>query len=245
MAHLDDLLDAASWDDHCPNGLQVPGSPEVEVVASAVSASLESLEAAAAAGADLVLVHHGLFWEGDPRSLSPQLKRRLERLFDADASLVAYHLPLDAHPHVGNAALLLRELGIEPAQPFGVHRGRHVGWAATAADPLSCEDLVERVGRATGREPLAFLSGPPEVRAVGVVTGGGGSSAGEAVAAGLDAFITGEAEERSRADAREGEIHFIAAGHHATETFGVRALGELLADRFGVAHVAIETDNPV
>ncbi|MDP8943575.1 MAG: Nif3-like dinuclear metal center hexameric protein [Actinomycetota bacterium] len=245
LAFLDELLDPASFDDHGPNGLQVPGAEEVATVVTGVSAHLELFERAAEAGAQLVLCHHGLFWDGQPRSISPQLKARLQVLFDSDASLAAYHLPLDAHGEVGNNALICAALGLRPDEPFGRHRGRPIGWIGRFEEPVLAGDLVERCASTFGHPPLVFDGGREQVRAVGVVSGGGASLLAEAAARGLDAFLTGEPAEHSMADAREMGVHFIAAGHYATETFGVRRLGELLEERFGVAHRFLEIPNPV
>ena len=245
IAFLDELLESPGWADHGPNGLQVPGSDEVRVVASGVSAHRELFERAAGAGAQLVLCHHGLFWERDPQALSPQLKARLKALFDADMSLAAYHLPLDAHPEVGNNALICAGLGLERSEPFGMHRGREIGWTGRSAEPLPVAELVERCRALFDREPLVFAGGADPLRTVGIVSGGGASSLAEAAARGLDAFVTGEPAEPSMAEAREAGVTFIAGGHYATETFGVRALGDLLAERFGVEHRFIEIRNPV
>jgi dinuclear metal center YbgI/SA1388 family protein len=245
IAYLDELLDPASFDDYGPNGLQVPGAEEVRHVATGVSAHRDLFERAAAAGAQLLLCHHGLFWSSQPRSLTRPLKRRLEELFRADLSLAAYHLPLDAHPEVGNAALICEALGLERAEPFGRTRGRPVGFVGRSGDGMPFSELVGRCARAFGREPFAWDFGPDLVRSVGIVSGGGAQLLAEAVGAGLDAFLTGEPSEPSMADAQEAGVHFLAGGHYATETFGVRRLGELVAERFGTDHTFIDVPNPV
>jgi dinuclear metal center YbgI/SA1388 family protein len=246
LADLDDLLQTSRFQDHGPNGLQVPGPEEVGTVVTGVSANAELFERAADAGADLVLVHHGLFWGGPPRALDVPAKRRLKLLFDADMALAAYHLPLDAHPEIGNNALLARALGADGWTSFAEHRGSAIGVAATfPADGIPAPELLARVRAATGREPLAFLDGPPVVRRAGIVSGAGGDHLDDAIALGLDALVTGEASERHMALAREGGVHFLAAGHYATETFGIRALGDRLAERFGVEHVFIDVPNPI
>jgi dinuclear metal center YbgI/SA1388 family protein len=245
LADLDDLLQTSSFQDYGPNGLQVPGPEEVAKVVTGVSANAELFQRAAGAGADLVLVHHGLFWSGPPRPLDAPAKRRLKLLFDADMALAAYHLPLDAHLEVGNNALLARALGASEWSPFAEHRGRPVGVAATFADGIAAPELLARVRAATNREPLAFLDGPPAVRSAGIVSGAGGDHLADAIALGLDALVTGEASERHMALAREAGVHFLAAGHYATETFGVRALGDRLAQRFGVEHLFIDVPNPI
>ena len=245
ISFLDQLLDAPSFDDYGPNGLQVVGREEVRRVATGVSAHRELFERAAEADADLVLCHHGLFWGSEPMTIDERMKGRLLPLFHADMSLAAYHLPLDAHPEVGNNTLICEELGLRRGEPFGEARGRPIGFIGEADEPLPLEDLANRCRSAFGRDPLVFPGDGRPLRRVGVVSGGGGSSLGDAIRLGLDAFLTGEPEEPAMADARESGVAFLACGHYATETFGVRRLGELLAERFAVDHAFIEIPNPV
>ena len=227
LSYLDELLQPAAFSDHGPNGLQVPGPERIETVVTGVSAGARLFERAAEEGADLVLVHHGLFWSGAPLALSVADKRRLALLFEHDMALAAYHLPLDAHPEVGNNALLAAGLGCVDPRPFALYRGQPIGIAATfAGDGLSPGEVCERVRGLTGREPLAFLEGPDRVRSIGIVSGAGTDHLSEAAAAGHDAFLTGEPAERAMNLARDEQIHFLAAGHYATETFGVQRLGE-------------------
>jgi len=244
--HLDSVLDPDAYDDYGPNGLQVPGREVVETVVTGVSANVELFARAREEDADLVLVHHGLFWAGPPRPLDRASKRRLQLLFDADMSLAAYHLPLDGHIEHGNNALLADAIGCESKAPFARHKRTTIGVAARLpGDGIEPGELVARVREATGREPLAFTDGPEAVRTVGIVSGAGADYLEDAIAAGLDAFVTGEPIERAMARAREAEVHFLAAGHYATETFGVRRLGDLLAARFGVRHVFVDVPNPI
>ena len=245
VSALDELLDIGAWDDYGPNGLQVPGSERVRRVATGVSAHLELFRRAAAARADLLICHHGLFWEFHPRSLTPQMKARLQALFDANMALAGYHLPLDAHPELGNNALICTALGFERAEPFGEHRGRHIGFVGRSTEGVPASELVRRCQEVFGQEPLVFDAGPDPVRSLGVVSGAAASDLAEAAASGLDGFLTGEPAEHVMADAREAGIHFIAAGQYATETLGIRRLGELVADRFGVEHVFIDVPNPI
>jgi dinuclear metal center YbgI/SA1388 family protein len=246
LEHLESILEPGAYDDYGPNGLQVPGRETVETVVTGVSANVELFARAREEDADLVLVHHGLFWGGPPRGLDRAAKRRLQLLFDADMSLAAYHLPLDGHLEHGNNALLAAAIGCESWEPFGTHRRATIGVAGTLpGDGVAPAELVARVRAATDREPLAFTDGPERVRTVGVVSGAGADYLEDAIAAGLDAFVTGEPTERSMSRAREAGIHFLAAGHYATETFGVRALGERLAERFGLRHVFIDVPNPI
>ena len=245
LGYLDELLSPGDFDDYGPNGLQVPGPERVEVIATGVSAHRELFEGAAEAGAQLVIAHHGLFWDFHPRTLSPTMKERLRLLFDNDIALASYHLPLDAHPDVGNNALICAALGLERSEPFGEHRGRSVGFVGRSAGGVPFDELRARCAEVFGQEPFTWPSGPDLVRSVGVVSGAAASSFGEAIARGLDAFLTGEPAEHVMADARESGTHFIAAGHYATETFGVRRLGELLAAEFGVEHRFVAAPNPI
>jgi dinuclear metal center YbgI/SA1388 family protein len=246
VGHLDELLRPSQFVDFGPNGLQVPGRDEVRTVATGVSASVELFERARDADADLLLVHHGLFWAGPPRPLDRAAKRRLQVLFDAGMGLAAYHLPLDGHPDVGNNALLARALGGEQLAPFAEVKGRAIGVRASfGGDGLPAAELLARVREATAREPLAFTAGPDSVRSIGIVSGAGADHLEDAIAEGLDAFVTGEPAERVMTRANEAGVHFVAAGHYATETFGVRALGDLLAERFGVRHVFVDVPNPI
>jgi dinuclear metal center YbgI/SA1388 family protein len=245
IGFLDDLLVPGRFEDYGPNGLQVPGRSEIATVVTGVSAGLELFERAAELDAGLVLVHHGLFW-GARGAIDAPEKRRLKLLFDADMGLAAYHLPLDAHMQVGNNAILARELGAAELEPFAPVRGADIGVRARfAGDGIDAAELVARVARVTDRTPLAFTDGPERVRTIGIVSGGAADNLDDAIAAGLDAFLTGEPAERSMLRARESGVHFIAAGHYATETFGVRALGDLLAERFGVRHAFVDVPNPI
>ena len=246
IAFCDELLDAASFEDYGPNGIQVPGTSEVGKVATGVSANLETLNAAVDSGAELVLVHHGLLWGEQLQALSPPMAARLRALLVADATLAAYHLPLDAHPEVGNNALLRELLGLEAdPTPFGQAKGSAVGAVGTAPEPLGPAELSARLEKATGQEPLVFASGPERIERVGIVTGGGAFAIGEAGSLGLDALVTGEPSEPVMGEAREYGVHFLAGGHYATETFGIRRLGELVAERFGIEHEFVDVPNPV
>jgi dinuclear metal center YbgI/SA1388 family protein len=246
LAVADGLLEPAKFDDYCVNGLQVPGRPEATKLATGVSANAELFERAAKEEADLLLVHHGLFWGSGVRTIDETLATRLKLLFEADIALAAYHLPLDAHPELGNNALLARALGAEQMTPFGDHHGQSIGFLATLPhDGLHTADLIARLAGITSRPPLLLGDGPDTVELLAIVSGAGSDYVQEAAEAGAQALLTGEPAERVTATANELGIHVIAAGHHATETFGIKALGELLASRFGLEHVFIDVPNPV
>jgi dinuclear metal center YbgI/SA1388 family protein len=246
IAALDELLAPESFLDLGPNGLQVPGSRDVRRVVTGVTAQRALIERAVEADAQLVLVHHGLFWDFHPSGLSPVQAERLRLLFVHDIALAAYHLPLDAHPTLGNNALLAERLGCVRHEPFGEVKGRAIGRVGEfAGDGLPAEEFFARVREVTSREPTVFAGGGDRVRRVGIVSGSAADLLPAAIAAGLDAFLTGEPREHVMADALEGGIHFVAAGHYAPETFGVRALGAWLAERFGVEHLWVDLTNPV
>jgi dinuclear metal center YbgI/SA1388 family protein len=246
IAFCDELLEIERFDDYGPNGLQVPGATEVSRLASGVSANRAFIEAAIEAGAQLALAHHGLFWDADPRALSEQMAERLRVLLGARLSLAAYHLPLDAHREIGNNALLCEALGFEQdAADFAEVNGQPIGIIGRSEAGVDASELARRVAELVDRDPLVFDAGPDEVHSIGIVSGGGSSEIQGAIDRGLDAFLTGEPREPVMAEAHEGGIHYLAAGHYATETFGVRRLGELIADQFGVEHEFIDVPNPI
>ena len=239
VAYANELLDVERWPEFAPPGLQVIGADEVTLLLCGVSSSRALFEHAASVGAELVLVHHGLFWRNEPLVVDARLRGRLEALFHANASLLAYHLALDAHPTLGNAAQLAARIGATPAGPFG-----GVGLACTL-EGLSIDELAARVRDAVDREPLVFPYGPDRIERLAVSTGAAGYDLIRAAHEGFDALLTGEPEEPNLATARELGIHLIAAGHHATERFGVQALAAHLAERFAIEWRYHEIDNPV
>ncbi len=243
--HCDQLLEAKAGRDFGPNGLQVEGRREVRKIATGVSACLELFERARDAGADAILVHHGLFWDGAPRELTGHLYRRVAVLIEAGMHLVAYHLPLDRHPELGNNALAVKKLGLYSVEPFGLYQGLPIGFRGRYPEPIPVAEFVARCAETFGQEPLGFLSGPDPVATVGIVSGGAQGEVYQAIAEGLDAYITGEASEWVMNIARENRIHYLACGHYATERLGIRALGDHLAERFGLEHEFIDVPNPV
>lgn len=235
LQYLDDYLDTRTHPDYpgALNGLQVGcGDEEVERIAAAVDASEETIAAAVREGVGLLLVHHGLFWNG-PEPVTGRQFRRVAPLIGAGAALYSCHLPLDAHPEVGNCILLARRLGLEPDGRFGEYEGAPIGWQGPLA--VSRDDLAGRLKEAVQGPVHVLPGGPDEIRRVAVVTGGGASFIQEAVAAGVDAFVTGEGPHHSYVDAMELGINVFYGGHYATETFGVRALAARLEARFDLA----------
>jgi dinuclear metal center YbgI/SA1388 family protein len=240
VAFCDELLDVGSYPDYGPVGLQVVGTEEVQKIVCGVSASRELFERAAEAEAQLVIVHHGLFWDKETRVVGPVLRGRLRALFDGDLTLLGYHLALDAHPEIGNNANLCRELGVEPERRF-----TEWGWGGSLATPVPASEFASRVQEVVGRMPLVFSYGPEEINRVAICSGGAGRYVADAIAEGYDCFLTGEADEPTKHLAKEAGIHFVAAGHYATETSGVQALAARVAERFGIDWEFVDLPNPV
>jgi dinuclear metal center YbgI/SA1388 family protein len=240
------LLDIGRFVDYCPNGLQVEGRAEVGLLVSGVTASQALIEAAIAAGANAVLVHHGYFWKGENPCITGMKRRRLQRLLGSQTSLLAYHLPLDAHPLLGNNAQLARRLGVETHGTFGAPEGAGLAHYTHLERAISARALLERLHSVLGRAPLHIPGGTREdIHSLGWCTGAAQTYIEAAVAQGLEAFISGEISEQTVHVARECGIHYFAAGHHATERFGVQALGVHLAERFSIGHRFIDIENPV
>lgn len=240
---LDDSLQPARFRDYCPNGLQVEGRPEVARLATAVSANQGVLERAIAWGADALLVHHGYFWKGEPSPVVGMKRRRLAALLANEVSLLAYHLPLDAHPELGNNARLGQLLGITASAPLRPDDPTSVGNVGELE--IIAGDLCRRLQDLTGREPLLIGDGDRQLQRVAWCTGAAQSYIDAAVVAGADVFISGEISEPTVHTAREEGIAYIAAGHHATERYGVQAVGEALARAFSLEHQFFDEDNPV
>ncbi len=239
----DRFLNAAKIPDYCPNGLQVEGRPQVRRIVSGVTASQALLDAAVDAQADVVLVHHGYFWKNEDARVVGMKQRRLKTLLSNDISLLAYHLPLDVHPEVGNNVQLARLLGLTVEGSLEPDNPRSVGLVGSLDTPLAPAEFMQRVQSALGREPV-MVEGPGLIRRVAWCTGGAQGYIDQAVTAGVDAYLTGEISEPTAHIARENELSFFAAGHHATERYGVQALGEYLAKRFAIEHLFIDCPNP-
>ena len=242
LAYTNEFLNAPAFKDYAPNGLQVQGREELRRIVTGVTASRALIEAAVAAGADALLVHHGYFWRGEDPCLTGIKRERVRRLLAADVSLIAYHLPLDAHPGLGNNARLGELLGIEVS---GALNAEGIGLHGVLPEALSAEEFSERIARVLDRVPLHLPGGPAAIRRVGWCTGAAQDYIDQAVALGLDAYVSGEVSERTTHTAAEAGIHYFAAGHHATERYGIQALGEHLAQRFGLEHRFIDSPNPV
>ncbi|MBY4898301.1 Nif3-like dinuclear metal center hexameric protein [Cupriavidus sp. AU9028] len=240
--YLNDLLEVPRYKDYCPNGLQVQGRVEIEHIVTGVTASAALLDAAIEANADAILVHHGYFWRGEDPRVIGQKHGRLKRLLTSDTNLFAYHLPLDSHPELGNNAQLARELGLVPTGRFG---DNDMCWSGRLPQPMDLHTFAEHVGAVLGRQPLVLGSAVQPVQTIGWCTGGAQGYFDAAVAAGVDVYISGEASEQTTHLANESGVAYLAAGHHATERFGIRAVGEHLAATFGLRHTFIDLPNPV
>lgn len=240
-AYLAALLDVAAFKDYGPNGLQVEGRARVRRLVSGVTASLALIDAAIEAGADAILVHHGLFWRGHDGRLTGWLKQRVARLLSHEVNLFAYHLPLDAHPSLGNNAQFGARLGVTADARFGQ---QSLGFIGTLAEPSTARALALQLQQLLKRPPTLVAGDGRPLRRLAWCTGGAQSYFEAAIAAGADAFVTGEISEPQAHCARETGVAFVACGHHASERFGAAALGEHLARRYGIEHRFIEVDNP-
>lgn len=240
--YLNNLLEIGRFRDYCPNGLQVEGSRRVQKIATGVTASLAFLEAAVEWGADTVLVHHGYFWKNEAPQITGRKYQRLRTLIANDLNLFAYHLPLDSHPELGNNAQIGARLGLIADGRFG---DQDLGWIAPLPLPLSLEHFTASVENALGRKPLVLGDADRELRRVAWCTGGAQGFFDDAIAAGADVYLSGEVSEQTMHIAAESGVAYLSAGHHATERFGVQAVGSHLSERFDIEHLFIDIDNPV
>src|SRR5574340_1257815 len=236
------LLQTGLFKDYCPNGLQVEGRAEVRRIATGVTASQQVLDAAIAWGADTILVHHGYFWRSEDAVITGIKKRRIAQLLRNDVSLLAYHLPLDAHPELGNNARLGKLLGLEEQGRFG---DEHIACFGVLRQSQTLGQLTRQIEHGLHRAPQVFGDSARTIGKVAWCSGGGQNYFEGAIAQGVDAYITGEISEQNYHLARESGVAFVSAGHHATERLGIQALGEHLAGQFGLAHRFFDQDNPV
>ena len=240
--YLDKLLEAGRFRDYCPNGLQVEGRPEVQRVVAGVTATQALLDAAVARRADAILVHHGWFWRGEDGRVTGLRKARLQKLLANDVNLIAYHLPLDSHAELGNNAQLAKRLGWIAEDRFGE---QEVGWLGCCDEPLPVAVIAGRVGQVLQRTPLLIGDGKRLVRRVGWCSGAAQDLFEEAIARGVDLYLSGEISEQTVHLARESGVAYLAAGHHASERYGVQALAEHLAEHFGLSCEFVDIDNPI
>ena len=242
--HINRTLDCDRFDDYGPNGLQVQGKPEIQTLITGVTASVAFLDAAIAAGADAVLVHHGYFWKGESPTITGMRHARIARLIKSDVSLLAYHLPLDVHLELGNNAQLGRRLSLVAESQHMISGIPNLLWRGRLTTPMSADAFVEHVSSSLGR--TAMNAGDPgrQIETIAWCTGGAQRYIHDAAALGCDAFLSGEISEQTTHEARELGLLYVAAGHHATERYGVQALGAHLASQFAIDHRFIDIDNP-
>ncbi|MDK9687413.1 MULTISPECIES: Nif3-like dinuclear metal center hexameric protein [unclassified Halomonas] len=245
VAACDHQLRATQFKDFTVNGLQVEGREQVRRVMTGVTACQALLEEAVAWQADMVLVHHGYFWKNEPVPITGMKQRRIKTLLANDISLLAYHLPLDAHAEMGNNAQLAKRLGWKVEGCLDGELGEGLLWSGRLVTPQSVSALAQQVGVILEREPLVVEAPSREpIERIAWCTGGAQDMITAAYEAGAQVFISGEISERTTHLAREMGIHYLAAGHHATERYGVQAMGEWLASEFGVEHRFVDIDNP-
>ena len=240
--YLDGLLEVSRYRDYCPNGLQVEGRDEIRRIVTGVTANLDLIQAAIAADADAILVHHGYFWKGDDPCLTGTRRARVALLLAHELSLYAYHLPLDAHAEFGNNALLGKRLGLTETARFA---DQDIGMSGVLDESMRLDAFAARVTQRLERAPLVIGDPAREIKHIAWCTGAAQGFFEEAIKLRPDAYLSGEISEQHVHLARESGVAFLAAGHHATEKFGIRALGEHLAARFGLAHSFIDIPNPV
>jgi len=237
-------LQTTRFKDYCPNGLQVEGRTDIQHIVTGVTASLALIERAIDAKADAILVHHGYFWRGEDARVIGQKHQRLKLLLAHDISLFAYHLPLDSHPQLGNNAQLAIKLGLTPGSRFAEG---DLGWIGELAVPEvnTLGKLAKQVESRLGRAPMMIGDPQQQITSVAWCTGAAQNLLGEAIQAGASVFLSGEISEPTVHLAREAGVGYLACGHHATERYGVQALGDFLAKQFGISHQFIDIDNPV
>lgn len=245
LKHLDALLQTSRFRDYCPNGLQVAGREHISRIVTGVTASQALIDQAIALGADTILVHHGYFWRGEDERVVGIKKERLKALLTHDINLIAYHLPLDAHPVYGNNAQLADILNLQTDALLNEADPYSVGNIGRLPKPMTAREFSDWIADALQREPLHIGEETDIIETIGWCTGGAQGYLQLAVDAGVDAFLTGEINEPAVHLARETGTHFFSAGHHATERYGVKALGEYLAAEFGLTVDFVDVDNPV
>lgn len=245
VSYTDQLLQTGLFQDYCPNGLQVEGKSDIKTIVTGVTANQALINQAIANKADLILVHHGFFWKGEKETIVGMKRQRLQSLLLHNINLIAYHLPLDAHPIYGNNIQLAERLNLTIQGPLSSNYPGNLIWFGSLPKPMSPKQLTQHIKKVLQRPPLHITSEREEIYSLAWCTGAAQSYINYAIDAKVDAFLTGEVSENTVHTARENNIHFFAAGHHATERYGVKALGEHLAQEFGIKHIFVDIDNPV
>jgi len=243
--YLNTQLQIDKFRDYCPNGLQVEGKPEVKRIISGVTACQQLIDVAIEKQADAILVHHGFFWKGEPEAIVGIKKQRIQALLKHDISLLAYHLPLDSHPQWGNNVQLADVLDFEITGPIDINDKTVPGCMGRLKHAMSAKELSEHIALRLNRAPQHIGEEDDIINTIAWCTGGAQSYMSYAINEGIDAYLTGEINEPSVHNARESGTHYYAAGHHATERYGAKALGEHLSEEFGLEVEFIDIDNPV
>jgi dinuclear metal center YbgI/SA1388 family protein len=244
-SYLNEYLNCDSFKDYAPNGLQVEGKDDIKVICSAVTASEEVIAIAAEKKADALLVHHGFFWRGEAPQLVGMKKRRVAKLLSSDMNLFGYHLPLDCHPKLGNNACIAKLLGMQSVKSHKAGNTTDLLWSGKLKKAMTVEDFAALVAKNLHREPLVVSGSKDNIQNIAWCTGGAQDFIIEANDLNVDAYLSGEISERTYYQAKELGLHYFSCGHHATERYGIQALGEHLSKRFKLDHSFIDVDNPV
>lgn len=252
MAKLSDIiqwcnqtLKAAEFKDYAPNGLQIEGKAEVRKIVCAVTASQDAIDAAITQGADMLLVHHGYFWKGEPYPITGMRGKRIKSLIQHDISLVGYHLPLDSHPTLGNNAALAEILGLHNIEPLDATERYPIGNIAYLTKPMSPEAFKQHCTERLGFNTLHLPAAKTQIQKVAYCTGGAQDFIDKAAAQNCDAYISGEVSERTFYEAKELNVHYYACGHHATERYGVQRLAKAISEQFNIEYSYFELNNPI
>jgi dinuclear metal center YbgI/SA1388 family protein len=243
--YINNKLEINNFQDYGPNGLQIEGQQEVSKIAFAVSATKESIESAVEQNADTLIVHHGLFWKFHGiRTITHAFAKRVKPLIKNDINLFGYHLPLDAHPEIGNAKTLANHLGLKECGPFGNHKGASTGIHGTFSLPQKPIELKEKLEKVLDHKVLHSCPSDKPIKTLGIITGGANGDWVHCLSKNIDAYLTGEMSEHDWHEAKESGIHMFAGGHHATERFGIQALQELISKEYGLETIYIDSQNP-
>ena len=241
----DDTLKSREFKDYAPNGLQIEGKAEVKKIVCAVTASQEAIEAAIQQGADVLLVHHGYFWKGEPYPITGMRGKRIKRLIQHDISLIAYHLPLDSHPSLGNNAALAEILGLHHIEPLDANERYPIGNIAYLVKPMSPAAFKQHCTERLGFKTIHLPAAKTQIQKVAYCTGAAQDFIDKAAEQNCDAYISGEVSERTYYEAKELNVHYYACGHHATERYGVQRLAKAISEQFNIEYSYFELNNPI
>lgn len=244
-SYLEDFLKTAQYNDYAPNGIQIEGKESIKRIATAVTASEEVISKAVAWQADALLVHHGYFWRGEDPVITGMKRERIAKILNHDMNLFAYHLPLDCHRELGNNACLAKLFSFQSIRTHKVANVPDLLWSAELREPLSADKFAQLIATKLGRAPLHISGTDKMIHTLAWCSGGAQDYIQDASHLGVDAYLSGEVSERTYYQAKELGIHYYSCGHHATERYGIQALGEFLANKFDLEYFFIDSDNPV